>query len=536
MFTFSAGDDAVRDVVLDHTCSSGELVLRRHLAIGLAVVALATPSMGLAAERAPLPAAQLQMALDTLRAAAQQAIADDRTPGIAIAVVHGDAVILAEGFGVRDVRSGEPVDADTVFQLASVSKPIGSTVISALVGDGKLSWDTRLMDLTPGFALEAPWVTSQVTLRDLYSHRSGLPDHAGDLLEDYGYDRDAVLHRLRFQPPLTSFRSGYAYTNFGITAAAVAAATTTGMDWETLSEERLYKPLGMDSTSSRYADFMAEPNHAAGHVRVEGNWSFVEQRQPDAQSPAGGVSSSVNDLTKWIMMLVNDGKFEGQQVVAKAALDEAHLPVMITGYAPDGTPSFYGLGWNVGYGSDARHSISHSGAFAMGAGTTVNISLDDRLGVIVLTNGAPVGVSETLANTFMDNAILGQPRYPWQEVFTGIFTQMAEAGISHNFDTPPAGAGPAAADAAYVGSYANDFYGPIEVVAEAGALQLRIGPDKREFRLAHFDRDSFTFETIGENASGRSGVTFALDGQGKARSVWIEAFDKSGIGTFARTP
>lgn len=508
----------------------------RHLALGLAALILAPVTVAVAAERDPLPPAQLQAALDTLAAEAREAIAEDRTPGIAIAVVHGDEVIFAEGFGVRDVGTGEAVDADTVFQLASVSKPIGSTVISGLVGDGKLTWDTRLMDLTPGFAMQEPWVTSEVTLRDLYSHRSGLPDHAGDLLEDYGYNREEVLHRLRFQPPLTSFRSGYAYTNFGITAAAVAAATTSGMDWETLSEERLYKPLGMDSTSSRHADFMAEANHAAGHVRVDGKWGFVEQRQPDAQSPAGGVSSSVNDLTKWVRLLVNDGMFEGKQVIAKAGLDEAHLPAMITGYSPDGTPSFYGLGWNVSYWGEARHSISHSGAFAMGAGTTVNISLDDKLGVIVLTNGAPVGVSEALANEFMDNAILGKPRYPWQEVFTGIFTRMAEDGISYNFDTPPADAGPAAADAAYTGSFANDFYGPIEVVAGAEGLDLLIGPNKRVFKLTHLDRDTFTFETIGENASGLSGVTFALDGQGKARSVWIEAFDKSGLGTFARTP
>lgn len=507
--------------------------MHRHLGYGLAALILVSTTT-LAAERDPLPPAQLQKALDTLAAEAKAAIAEDRTPGIAIAVVHGDEVIFAEGFGVRDVTTGEPVDPDTVFQLASVSKPIGSTVISGLIGDGKLTWDSKLSDLTPGFAMMEPWVTSQITIRDLYSHRSGLPDHAGDLLEDYGYDRDEVLHRLRFQTPLTSFRSGYAYTNFGITAAAVAAASTTGMDWETVSEERLYAPLGMSSTSSRYADFMAEPNRAAGHVKVDGKWAFVEQRQPDAQSPAGGVSSSVNDLTKWVRLLVNDGMFEGKQVIAAAPLDEAHLPAMITGYAPNGTPSFYGLGWNVGYGGDARHSISHSGAFAMGAGTTVNISLDDKLGVIVLTNGAPVGVSEQLANEFIDNATLGAPRYPWKEVFTGIFAQMAEDGISHNFDTPPADAGPAAVETAYTGSYANDFYGTIEVVAGADGLDLLIGPNKRAFRLAHYDRDTFTFETIGENASGITGVTFSLDGAGKARTVWIEAFDHSGLGTFAR--
>ena len=145
-------------------------------------------------------------------------------PGIAIAVVFKDQVVFAKGFGVREVGGVSPVDADTVFQLASVSKPIGSTVIAALVGEGLLSWDSRISDLDPGFEMHDAWVTREITVRDFYCHRSGLPDHAGDLLEDLGFTREEILRRLRYQKPNTSFRSGYAYTNFGMTEGAIAAA------------------------------------------------------------------------------------------------------------------------------------------------------------------------------------------------------------------------------------------------------------------------------------------------------------------------
>ena len=129
---------------------------------------------------------------------------------------------------MREVGKSEPVNPDTVFQLASVSKPIGATVVAALVADEKISWDSKISDLDPTFAMYDPWVTREITIRDMYAHRSGLPEHAGDLLEDLGYDRAQVLYRLRFQKPESSFRTNYAYTNFGLTEAAVAAAKRMG--------------------------------------------------------------------------------------------------------------------------------------------------------------------------------------------------------------------------------------------------------------------------------------------------------------------
>ena len=178
-------------------------------------------------------------------------------PGIAAAVVHDGRLLYADGIGERDRRTGEPVTAETVFHLASVSKPLSATVVAGLVGD-HLAWADPVAGHLPSFALRDPYVSAHVTVADLFSHRSGLPDHAGDLLEDLGYDQDYVLHALRLEP-LKALRVEWAYTNFGLTAAAVAAAAAVGMTWPDAADRKLFKPLGMTSSSFRNADFLRQP-------------------------------------------------------------------------------------------------------------------------------------------------------------------------------------------------------------------------------------------------------------------------------------
>jgi CubicO group peptidase (beta-lactamase class C family) len=155
-------------------------------------------------------------------------------PGVAVVIVRSGKTVYAKGFGVKDASKGSgqdnKVDADTVFQLASVSKSVGATVVAHEVTDNVIGWDTSIVAKLPWFALSDPYVTGHVTVADLYSHRSGLPDHAGDKLEDLGYDRRQVLERLKYLP-LEPFRISYAYTNFGLTAAAEAVATAAGKSW-----------------------------------------------------------------------------------------------------------------------------------------------------------------------------------------------------------------------------------------------------------------------------------------------------------------
>src|SRR5436309_9495637 len=186
---------------------------------------LAAPFCVAAPEKSRVTSEQVTHAVQELEQLAEKQIQENAVPGLAIAVVFQDKIVYAKGFGVRDVNTKAPVDADTVFQLASVSKPIGSTVVAELVSEGKITWDSKLSVLDPTFAMFDQWVTREITIRDMYAHRSGLPEHAGDLLEDLGFTRAKILHRLRYQHPSSSFRSHYAYTNFGMTEGAIAAAT-----------------------------------------------------------------------------------------------------------------------------------------------------------------------------------------------------------------------------------------------------------------------------------------------------------------------
>src|SRR5437660_11987077 len=202
-----------------------------------------------AQEKSHVTAAQVENASREVEKLAQKQIQENALPGLAIAVVFQDKVVYAKGFGVRDVNTKAPVDADTVFQLASVSKSVGSTVVAELVGEGKITWDTKLSELDSTFEMFDPWVTREITIRDMYAHRSGLPAHAGDLLEDLGFTRAEILYRLRYQRPDSSFRSHYAYTNFGMTEGAIAAAKACGLEWEDAAAQKLYKPLSMTSTS-----------------------------------------------------------------------------------------------------------------------------------------------------------------------------------------------------------------------------------------------------------------------------------------------
>jgi CubicO group peptidase (beta-lactamase class C family) len=492
-----------------------------------------------AQEKSHVTSEQVTRATQELEKLAQEQIQENALPGIAIAVVFQDKTVYAKGFGVRDTGTKVPIDADTVFQLASMSKSVGSTVVAELVGEGKITWDSKLSALDPAFEMFDPWVTREITIRDMYAHRSGLPAHAGDLLEDLGFGRAEILHRLRYQHPATSFRSSYAYTNFGMTEAGIAAAKAYGLDWEKASEEKLYRPLGMTSTSSRYADFMERRNKALGHVLVDGKWVQKFKRDPDAQSPAGGVSSSVNDVAKWMRLQLANGKFEGKQLVDEKALTETHHPQMLTGFSPfTGLPSFYGLGWNVSYDEQGRLRLNHSGAFALGAATHVNLVPAEQLGVVVLTNAYPVGIAEALGTTFLDTALYGKPTQDWLAIFKQAFSNPAAIGTFLGFDysKPPASPAPSLKNSAYVGKYTDDYFGDISIIEKDGGLAIVQGPKKKTFPMKHYDRDTFTYETEGENAVGRSGVTFTVSPDAKATQVVVENLNVRGEGIFKRAP
>ncbi|TIT90555.1 MAG: serine hydrolase, partial [Mesorhizobium sp.] len=443
----------------------------------------------------PISPERMTAALSKLEALAQGAVADGAVPGLAIAVVHDDKIVFLRGFGLREAGKQEAVDADTVFQIASLSKPVSATVVAALVSDRVVSWDSRIADLDPAFRLADPYPTSELTIRDLFSHRSGLPGTAGDDLEGIGYDRAEILRRLRFVPPSSSFRAGYSYSNFGLTEGAVAAARPTGKSWEEVAEEKLYRPLGMASTSSRHADFVKHANRAALHIKVDGAWAAKIERDPDAQAPAGGISSTAGDLSQWVRLVLGDGVYAGKPLIAADALAQTHVPLMTRGKNPvSGGESFYGLGWNVEFG---RHGLSwgHAGAFSVGARTLVTIFPKEKLGIVILANAFPTGVPEGLSDSFADLVFDGKVEKDWIEAWDGIYAGLfgpAVEAAKARFAAPPSPTRPAASTSAYAGRYANDFIGDAVVSGAGDGLVLKVGPaGARSYSLTHFDGDLF---------------------------------------------
>lgn len=506
----------------------------RAMSLALVVVSMACT----AASAETVTKEKVLAAIPKLEKLAQEAVANGGVPGLAIAVVYKDEVIYLGGFGLREEGKPDAIDADTVFQLASFSKPIASTVVASVVSDGHVRWDSRIADLDPSFELHDAYPTEQVTVRDLFAHRSGLSGNAGNDLESLGFDRDTILDRLHYLKPTSSFRAGYAYSNFGITEGAVAAVKPTGKSWEDVAEEKLYGPLGMSSTSSRHADFLKRANRAALHVPLDGKWTPLVKRDPDPQSPAGGVSSNVRDLAQWMRLQFGNGKYGGAQLIKEEAIAPTHAPLMDRGKNPvSGAQSFYGLGWDVEIG---RYGTvwGHAGAFSDGARTLVTLLPSEQLGIVVLANAFPTGLPEGLADTFFDLVFTGAATRDWVSEWNAIFASLFGPAIEAAkkvYGTPPASPAPALPLAAYAGIYANDYLGNAVVVEEDGGLALKLGPNGAHSRkLKHFDRDLFVYFPAEEMPELPVAVTFQIGPDQKASQVTIEDLNDDGQGVLAR--
>ncbi|OZD11286.1 hypothetical protein CH253_28240 [Rhodococcus sp. 06-156-3C] len=489
---------------------------------------------------ASIDRAAVDAAVGQLDGYVEDMMARTGAPGIAVAVVHQDEVLYSKGFGVRKVGEPDPVDTSTMFQLASVSKPVASSVVASLVGEGKLEWDEPIRRFEPGFAVSDPYVTENAGFTDLMSHRSGLPDHAGDLLEDLGYSYDEIIARLN-QVPLEPFRDNYDYTNYGFSAAGVAAAKSQGTTWAELSEEKIYEPLGMTNTTSSQQEWVDSPNHAFNHVPTEPGsttWEAKYVSDPEGQAPAGGAASSVDDMAQWIRMELAGGEYDGTTVVEPEALQFTHQAHSLAHPAetPGARDTFYGIGFNVGTDSQGRVEVSHAGAFGLGASTDVVMLPSEQLGIVVLANTAPVGVSETIAAQFMDYAKNGELTVDWAPFIAGQFEKMVAHGRSEtDYENPPASTTPAREPSSYVGTYTSPFYGAAEVTAEGDELVLKLGKElQSSYPLTHYDGDTYWFEPVGENASGPTGAEFALT-PGAPTTLTVEYLDPLGLGTFTRS-
>ncbi len=451
----------------------------------------------------PIPEANIKRAVARLPQLVKTVMANTGIPGLAVAVVHDGKTVFAQGFGVRKEGSDAPVTADTVFQIASLSKSISGTVAAKAISDCAvsgsgcegLSWNTPVHPYLPEFGLSDPWVTRHVTVGDLMAHRSGLPGTAGDLLQILGFDHQQIFSRFA-QLPLGPFREQYAYVNFGFSAGAFAVANAVGLDWADLAQRDLFAPLGMDSTSFRYSDYLSRSNRAATHVKRDGKWQALFSFDDDAAAPAGGVSSSVNDLAQWMKLILADGSFSGQQLIQPGVLLPALTP-QSTAHPPTTSSTrtgFYGYGVDVNYGMSGRVQLTHSGAFTSGAATAYELIPSADVGIVVLTNAFPIGAAETIASQFSDIVQYGSIRTDWPAFWHHAFGPLAAPVGDCVGQSPPSNPTPPDPDGSYVGTYSSTYFGSVKVTASDGQLTAAFGPKPIRYTLRPWNGNEFVMD------------------------------------------
>ena len=251
-------------------------------------------------------------------------------PGLAIAIVKDDSVVYAKGFGVREVGKPERVDAHTIFAIGSNTKAFTSAAVGIMVDRKKMRWDDKVTSYLPDFQLHDPYVTREITIRDVLSHRSGL-GRRGDMLW-YGssYDRDEILRRIRFLEPNSSFRSQFGYQNIMFLAAGQAMAKAAGKSWDDVIVSEIFRPLGMNESNTSTDSLRGKPDVATPHSIDGANVTPIPWRNIDNVAPAGSINSSVMDMTHWIRLQLDTGVYAGKKIVSARSLSEKTLATSST--------------------------------------------------------------------------------------------------------------------------------------------------------------------------------------------------------------
>jgi len=349
--------------------------------------------------------------LDSVVAFAQR---EYKVPGIAVAVVKDGKILVAKGYGVRSLATKEPVDANTLFGIASNTKAFTAAALGLLVDEGKLRWDDKLTDYIPEFKLYDPYATAEFTVRDMLTHRSGLAPYAGDLMQwpdSTTFTLPEILHNLRYLKPASSFRTQFAYDNNMYLIAGELVRRLAGQSWNDFVEARLLRPLGMARTATSFKRLPDPTNAALPHAEVDGRLQPLAREEMPLLDPAGGMWSSVADMSRWAMMLLG-GPGAPTPLLKPATQRELWTPQTLQKSYPFHYRthfSAYGLGWFL---RDVQGYLeaSHTGGLA-GMVSEVTLLPEQHLGIIVLTNQEE-GLAFSTISAYLEDAVLGLPAAP----------------------------------------------------------------------------------------------------------------------------
>ena len=450
--------------------------------------------------------------------------------GMAIGVVKDDKLVFAKGYGVRELGKPEKVDENTVFAIASNSKAFTAAALAILVDEKKIAWDDKVVKYLPDFQMYDPWVTSELTIRDVVSHRVGLDTFSGDLLwYETTYSGDNILERVHFLKPVSSFRTRYGYQNLMFVVAGKVIEKVSGKPWGEFVKERILDPLGMTRTATSIKTL--PDNAAMPHNESGGTLRVLHRGNVDGAAAAAGLNSSVADLSKWIRLQLGRGKFEGRQIFSEQRSWEMWQPnimLPISENAAKNNPTrhfnAYGMGWFL-YDYYGRKIINHSGGLDGMLSYTVLIP-EENAGFVVLTN------SESPQFTIMMNKIrdilVGAPDRDWNAEAKQQVARSKAAAAEELKKVDAARVSntkPSLATAAYAGTYTDKLYGDITVTDENGKLVMRFGPSPNFVAdLDHWHYDTFQIKWRPSTAYNfpRGFVTFTIDKNGKTDELKID--------------
>lgn len=465
-----------------------------------------------------------------LKAEIEAAIRQWMVPGLAYAVIAGDEVVLAGGAGVRSAGTADAIDEHTIFAIGSVTKSFTGAAVAMLVDHGLLSWNDRVVDRLPKFRLYDPYVTRELTVRDLLTHRSGLA--RGDMLwYKSRYGSAEVLRRVRHLAPSWSLRSAFGYQNIMYLAAGELVREITGTPWERFVKERIFDPLGMSSSRADINDVDDRSNLAAPHAKLDGSVTSIDHHSDTNYRPAGSIYSSVADMAQWLRFQLGDGTHGKHRILSSASLQETQTPQMTIALAapwnymfPETDYLSYGLGWFV-WNYRGRKAISHGGNID-GMSAQACVVPSERIGLVVLSNLDSTMLPNALLHRILDE-ILGKTAHVWLNEFYSVQeTQAAqlehterELKSSRLFGTKPS-----RSPSAYAGVYEDAFYGRASIEQSGGDLHI----DCIGFRgtLEHWHVDTFTF--VPENPILRKFkplVRFTVDDFGEVTRMTLRLID-----------
>lgn len=475
-----------------------------------------------AADATPIPAVRPALADDVRRA-----LQTFDVPGMAVAIVSHGEVLWARGFGVRKLGDPTPVDGKTLFEVASNSKAFTAATLAMLVDEGKIAWNDPVTKHLPGFQMYDSYVTGQMTVRDLLTHRSGLGLGAGDLLwwPSTQFSTDEIIDRLRYVKPATSFRASYAYDNLLYIVAGKIIAAKTGKPWGEAVQERILTPLGMSDTKTSVADMLATSDYSAPHSKIHDKISVVKPMPVPNAVGAVGINTSAEDIARWMNLLLKQGKTpDGKQLisakqVAELWSEQTPMPIKEPKSPLAATkPNFlsYGLGFQL---RDYKgHKIAMHGGALQGFYSTVLMVPDQELGIAILTNAenspAMASLYYTILDTFLD--------VPVKTDWIGLYADQEAAAHKEELERQgkehkarAAASKPSLPLAAYDGEYEDAWYGKASIREEGGKRIMRFErtPDLSG-ELEHFQHDTFIVRWKERNFNADAYVTFALNPDG----------------------